>query len=444
VSKEGRDHVDRAPAADARVARIIDTHGHRSERIIARAQAAGVLAIAALDAATPTLDVDIMSVDPLPGFLVVYGAFVALRLFLLERGPVGDWLVGLSIVVDVAAVVGLSWIFTRNWGQPPPIALKVTQHYMLFVVVALRALQPRPRWVILAGGAAIAARLVLIAAAAFSSDDPMAMIAEDEVAYLGSPLISLPAEADRLLALLFMTVVLAVAVRRFRGLVGEAARSSVAVTDLSRFFDADLARRIADGDVPAIAGTAQVRTAAIAFFDLRGFSDLARHVSGPDLLLLIGEYHRAVLPAVRRHGGSIDKFMGDGVLVSFGAVAASATAEADALAGVVAALEAAGAWQADRRARGLHAPAVGAGLASGPILFGAIGVADRLEYTVIGDAVNVAAKLEKHTKAEGVRALVLGDTYAHARAQGSTVELAVKAGVAVGGIADPLDVALLP
>jgi adenylate cyclase len=431
-----------ADATD-RVARIIDTHAHRSERIIARVQAVGVIAIGLLNVATPSLNVVDEAVDPLPGFLLAYGLFVGLRLLLLERGPPNDWLVATSVVVDVAAVTGLAWIFTMTWGQPAPIALKVTQHYMLFVVIGLRALQPRPRWVILAGATAVVARMTMILVAAVQSGDTAGLFDADPQAYLGVPLISLPAEADRLLALVGLTVVLAVAVTRFRSLVEDAARSSVAVSDLSRFFDADLARRIADGDVPAIAGTAQTRDAAIAFFDLRGFSELGRHTAGADLLLLIGEYHRAILPALRRNGGSVDKFMGDGVLVSFGAVAASDTAAADALRSVTEALAAAADWQADRLARGLPAPAVGAGVASGPILFGAIGVADRLEYTVIGDAVNVAAKLEKHTKAERVRGLVLAETYAAARTQGFAAALEIRRGVAVGGIGDPLDLAAL-
>lgn len=429
--------------AAERVARIIETHAHRSERIIARVQAVGVLLLALLNVATPSLNVVDRAVDPLPGFLLAYGLFVGLRLFMLERGPVGDGLVAASVVIDVAAVSGLAWIFTATWGQPAPIALKVTQHYMLFVVIALRALQPRPQWVLLAGAVAVIARLVMIGAAAGGAEDMSTVFDVEPLAYLGTPTISLPAEADRLLALVCLTVVLAVAVTRFRALVEDAARSSIAVTDLSRFFDADVARRIADGDVPAIAGTAQTRDAAIAFFDLRGFSELGRHIGGADLLLLIGEYHRAILPALRRHGGSVDKFMGDGVLVSFGAVAPSETAAADALRGVTEALAAAALWQAERRARGVPAPGVGAGVASGPILFGAIGVSDRLEYTVIGDAVNVAAKLEKQTKTEGVRGLVLGETYRMARDQGFATTLEIRPDVAVGGIGDPLDLALL-
>jgi adenylate cyclase len=150
-----------------------------------------------------------------------------------------------------------------------------------------------------------------------------------------------------------------------------------------------------------------------------------------------------MVPIVKAHGGSIDKFMGDGILASFGAVIPDQQHAANALNAVDAVMAAADAWRSQRMSAGLAAPGVGAGLATGEIVFGIIGEGKRLEYTVIGDAVNLAAKLEKHNKAEKTRGLTTRVAYEQAMAQGyqGNKEILVKR--AVGGVSEPLDLAVL-
>jgi adenylate cyclase len=89
------------------------------------------------------------------------------------------------------------------------------------------------------------------------------------------------------------------------------------------------------------------------------------------------------------------------------------------------------------------APDVGGGLATGPVLFGIIGDGQRLEYTVIGDAVNLAAKLEKHNKAEHTRALTTRAAYEVACAQGYAGARPLRLARRVGGVAEPVDLAVL-
>ncbi len=121
---------------------------------------------------------------------------------------------------------------------------------------------------------------------------------------------------------------------------------------------------------------------------------------------------------VRRHGGAIDKFLGDGIMASFGAAVPNETYAADALRALSDALVAVDGWNARPRASGVPTLRVCGAVAAGPIVFGAVGDASRLEYTVIGDPVNLAAKLEKHTKVERVRGITTDDTLRLAVAQG--------------------------
>jgi len=103
------------------------------------------------------------------------------------------------------------------------------------------------------------------------------------------------------------------------------------------------------------------------------------------------------------------------------------------------------AWNAERTREGKEPIRIGAAVATGGIVFGAVGDETRLEYTVIGDAVNVCAKLEKHTKVEKVRALATAEGYEEALAQGyapkATPEKRPRRHIV--GMEDPLDVVVL-
>lgn len=104
-------------------------------------------------------------------------------------------------------------------------------------------------------------------------------------------------------------------------------------------------------------------------------------------------------------------------------------------------MAAAAEWGAEQSAAGHPPLAINGALASGRIVAGAVGDASRLEYTVIGDPVNLSAKLEKHNKLQGCRALALKETYDAALAQGyqPAAPHEVLQGVMVGGVALPLD-----
>ena len=94
---------------------------------------------------------------------------------------------------------------------------------------------------------------------------------------------------------------------------------------------------------------------------------------------------------VQDNGGVIDKFMGDGVMATFGAVVPNKTYAADALRAIEAAVEAIETWNKQLVAAGKPALDVNAAAASGDLIFAAVGDESRLEYTVIGDTVNLAA-----------------------------------------------------
>jgi adenylate cyclase len=242
-----------------------------------------------------------------------------------------------------------------------------------------------------------------------------------------------------------VTLILAFAIARSRRLLTVAVTESIVARELKRFFDPAIAERIALDDYGIRPGQGVTRDAAILTVDVRGFSILAARISPDELVRLLTEDQSRLVPVIQDHGGNIDKFLGDGILASFGAVAGSATCAADALRAAHAVVACVAEWNRSREADGREPIRIGLAVAAGPVVLGAVGDESRLEFTVIGDTVNQAAKLEKHNKAEGATALTSAVCYELALAQGYRPDGPGerRSGRVVGGMDEPIDLIVL-
>ena len=176
------------------------------------------------------------------------------------------------------------------------------------------------------------------------------------------------------------------------GLVALAALSEVRKRGrLARFLPAEISTRLADDDRGLRDGRSGPAT--VVFIDIRGSTALAEALPPAAVSTLLTGFRAAVSATARRHGGMVDKFIGDGALVVFGALDGDAGAPAAALA-----------FAEDLLAT-LAAPAgrdgavrVGIGIHHGDVFCGIVGTEDRQEFTVLGDTVNVASRIETATK----------------------------------------------
>jgi adenylate cyclase len=218
-----------------------------------------------------------------------------------------------------------------------------------------------------------------------------------------------------------------------------------AASALSRFFAPEIAERIRGAQREIRAGQGQAREAAILTTDLRGFTKLSMSLEPDAVMALLIDYQKRLVPIIQRRGGAVDKFLGDGILATFGCAAPSETYAADALRAALEIEAAADNWADAREAAGLAPVAVGVAVTTGRVIFGAIGDESRLEFTVIGDAVNLAAKLDKHSKAEQARALTTAEAYDLALAQGFSTARPLERRPArkVDGVAGPVDLAVI-
>jgi adenylate cyclase len=425
----------------ARVRRELQHEQFHSELLVSGVQLLLAALLAALYAATPEGFAPGAPVEAAPLGLTIFALIVSLRLYAACTGQLTPPVLLAAVVAEMLVLLFVIWAYHLQYEQPPQFALKSTEFVFVFVLVALRALRFEPAWVLASGLTAALGWMLLVALAVLRApDNPVTW---DYVTSLRSFQIHYGAEFDKVLAVLVVTAVLALAIARARRLLERAVSQQRAAAELARFFDDGVAQRIVGSDAGVMAGQGEVRDAAILFLDLRGFTEASMRLAPAELIALLGEYQRLAVPVVRRHGGSIDKFLGDGILASFGAVMPDAAAAANAMRAVDEVMEAVDAWRARRLAAGHVAPDVGAALATGPVLFGVLGDGTRLEYTVIGDAVNLAAKLEKHNKRERTRALATRVAYDMARAQGYGKDKPVREARDVAGVNAPIDLAVL-
>jgi class 3 adenylate cyclase len=189
-------------------------------------------------------------------------------------------------------------------------------------------------------------------------------------------------------------------------------KSEVARTILARFVPQ---RVIDDAHHNPLSLIAEPRSldVTVVITDLRGFTSLAERASPAEVLGFLNRVQGELAEIVQRHGGTVDKFMGDGMLAVFGAPEPQDDHAVRALRAVSELVAAVFRIDSEGAAR----VRIGIGVHSGEVVSGCLGSGVRLEFTVIGDTVNTASRLESLTKEKGAVALVSEETLRRAEAQ---------------------------
>lgn len=428
----------------ARIKRLINAEEERSEQLIGWVQLVLVGTFGALYAIAPRpADAPATMLEPVPIAIAAYLAFTVLRIIAARVHFLPGWLLVTSMIVDVAMLYVLIWSFHIQYQQPPAFYLKVPTFAYIFVFIAVRALRFDPRFVLSQGLFAAFGWLLMVLYAIHYSG--MEAITRSFTAYLTGNRILVGAEFDKIFTILMVTAILSLALWRARATLLTAVRAGAATREMRRFLSKGVADVITSADEEAMAGMAVDREAAILMLDIRGFTPFANKAEPRAVVEVLTMYHAMILPLVQGNNGMIDKFLGDGVMATFGAVAPSETAAADALRALEDVMDTLEAWHKRLEALGVAPLAINGAVVSGRIVFATIGSEDRLEYTVVGDPANLAAKLEKHNKTEGSVALTTRATFERALAEGFTSRLRTRIleGRTVTGVTEPLDLVVL-
>jgi adenylate cyclase len=152
----------------------------------------------------------------------------------------------------------------------------------------------------------------------------------------------------------------------------------------------------------------QRRHAAVMFVDLRKFTTLSEGLSPEEVVTLLNEYLERMTNVITRHGGRIDKFIGDAIMADWGTLDDEPRPEDKAVAAALAMLRELAAWNATRKENGQAPLDIGIAIHAGAVVAGSVGSSRKLEFTIIGDAVNVASRLEGLCKVFGARLVVSG------------------------------------
>ena len=234
-----------------------------------------------------------------------------------------------------------------------------------------------------------------------------------------------------------VAIILAITVRRYQDLVLNSAEMVRERTNLARYFSPTMVEELSTKDEPL--GQIRSHDAAILFVDIAGFTAYADGRPPEEVIDTLRAFHARMESEVFAHGGTLDKYLGDGLMATFGTPLPQSDDAARAMACVIAMADRMDALNADRRIDGLEQIDARFGLHFGPVVLGDIG-ANRLEFAVLGDAVNVASRLEGLTRKLEVKGIISDEAV---RAAGVHTGLRRAPDQVVRGVSDPLAVWVL-
>ncbi len=195
-------------------------------------------------------------------------------------------------------------------------------------------------------------------------------------------------------------------IAKLRELERRRAASERARTNLARYFSPNLVELLAERDEPL--GAVRRQTVAVLFVDIVGFTRMAEHLAPEAVVTMLREFHKRMTAQIFACGGTVEKYIGDAIFAVFGLPTAGADDAVNALRCADMMIAAVAVWNGERKRAGEPGLAIGIGLNFGSAVVGDVGSEQGLSFTVIGDTVNTASRLQGLTRKFGVP-LVVGD-----------------------------------
>ena len=216
----------------------------------------------------------------------------------------------------------------------------------------------------------------------------------------------IPERVQEVVIFLIVAGTLAVNAKRTNRMIIQQAKIARERANLARHFPPNIVDQMAERDQPL--GAVRSQMVAVMFVDIVGFTRMAGQQTPEEVVAMLRQFHARLEAKVFEHQGTLDKFLGDGLMATFGTPESGPRDAANALRCGREMLVDIEQWNDARRESGAEPIKVSIGLHYGAVVLGDIGSERRLEYAVLGDAVNVASRLEVLTRNLGV-AMVTSD-----------------------------------
>ncbi len=213
-----------------------------------------------------------------------------------------------------------------------------------------------------------------------------------------------PDRIQEIVILLIVAGILVVNGRRNNKLIFRQADAARERANLARHFPPNIVDQMAERDQPL--GAVRSQNVAAMFVDIVGFTRMAEQQTPEEVVALLRQFHARLEAAVFNHQGTLDKFLGDGLMATFGTPEPGPHDANNALRCGHAMLADISKWNLERKEAGAKPIHVSIGIHYGSVVLGDIGSERRLEYAVLGDTVNVASRLEALTRNLGVSMVV--------------------------------------
>lgn len=390
--------------------------------------------LAVLAVVAVSLVVNYAPARSIPGLFVVatFAAFGLAQYVLGRRYGRPILWAGVFSTLEAALLIGVILTpitFPPNW--PPQMQLRLPTVFYLFVYVAGTALSYSPRFVVWIGAITIALwglghQVMLrlpgtISARGSLIDQPGLSPTGSLELYLDPHYVSAPAWRTQTLLLALLTAVLAAAVARSRSLLRQQVTDHLARASLARYFSPNVVDALASAGVAGMAARRQ--PVAVLFADIKGFTRLSESLGTEAAIELLSEFHERVTRIVFDHGGTLEKYIGDAVMATFGTPSRGADDAGRALQCAWHLADETHRWSRERAGRGRASVHLGIGVHYGAAVLGSIGDAQRLDYVVVGDTVNVASRLERLTRELDVELVVSDAVVGRIRDEGRLVGL---------------------
>ncbi len=207
--------------------------------------------------------------------------------------------------------------------------------------------------------------------------------------------------------------------------------------NLSRYFPASMVDVLAASDRDL--GAVRSQDVGVLFTDIVGFTQFAEDHTPEEVMEFLRDYHAIVERAIFQNKGTLDKYLGDGVMATFGTPDPTPEDAANSLRAAQQIIEDVDAFNAERSAQGKPSLKVSIGVHFGPVILGDIGPARRLEFAVLGDTVNVASRLEATTRELDCQCVV-SDSVVQKAGNGSQDTFKLHKGQRLRGRQNPIDI----